>query len=65
MSAYGLYGIEKFKLSRYEKLIQEIVNCKNIDSAVLLIVEAEKEIALYSKGFEDGRPKPLGPYGDR
>lgn len=57
------YGVDKFKLEQYEKLLHEICNCKNIDSAIRLIREAEKEIALYAKGYQDGQPKST--YGDR
>lgn len=61
----SLYGIEKFKLEQYQKLICKIPNCKDLDEAIALIAENDREIALYTKGFQDAQPKSFGPYGDR
>ena len=60
-----LYGIEKYKFQKYEELIRFIKNSKTASSEINeKISEMEKDIAVYSKGFEDGKPK-YDPYGGR
>ncbi len=39
--------------------------CENMDQAGKLILEAQKEIKIYSEGYEAGRPKNTGSFYDR